>query len=258
MATLGGTIAAQIELRDEEQRTAVEIRPVENLAGDGLAALDDALSVAGLPARLSAHPTIAGLVLLRRTALAPQAGFSRAYVRLEWGPAPVDEAANAPAGTWLSPRLRALNGTRRTTVDKDGTPMALNYTGATGAAFSLRHQLIEVDIPGAGYVLEVDQVLAAGTVAAAFATYRGAVNALAWNGAPRTWLCSDDLSAEPIEGTSNYRARWSFIYNPATWDHTQRVRLGGLVPNDAVSAGGEGTWRVLPEVDFTPLAVTLP
>ena len=256
MATIVRYARNGLEYSDGAQRTGSELVIVGGVAGDGLAALLDALGASGMPARLSEHPDVSGLYLLSRTPVARAPG--RVHVRLEWGPLPVDEPETAPAGTWMQPRLRALAGTRETTVDKDGTPMVLNYTGATGAAFSLKHQLVEVEVPGNGYVLEVDQVLAGGAVAAAFATYRGKVNATTWNGAARTWLCSDDLSAEPIRGTSNYLARWTFIYNPATWDHTQRVRLGGLVPNDAVSDGGQGTWRVLSEVDFTPLAVTLP
>lgn len=256
MATIRRYARAGLELTDAAQRTGSETVIVEGVTGTGLAAMLDALSASGMPARLSEHAGAPGLYLLRRSPVAVAPGVVN--VRLEWGPLPIDEPETAPAGTWMQPRLRALAGTRETTVDKDGTPMALNYTGATGAAFSLKHQLVEVEVPGNGYVLEVDQVLAAGTVAAAFATYRGKVNVSTWNGAARTWLCSDDLSAEPIRGTSNYLAKWTFIYNPATWDHTQRVRLGGLVPNDAVSDGGQGTWRVLSEVDFTPLAVTLP
>lgn len=237
--------------------TATRTFVVSGITGTASGRLFAALAESGVPAYGDAHPADSSIVVTSLD-VSPTAGDNSIFlVEATYGAAPTSDPRNAPAGTVLARRIRSSGDTTTTLRDKDGTVMQLNYTGVSGSGFTLTQQGLEVEIPGRGYAFEVEQVLAEGSVKTTIDLYRGAVNSLTWNGNPRTWLCGDP-SAEPIDGTSNYLVTWSFLYKHETWDHVERVRLGGLVPHDAVSAGGEATFRVLREVDFSPLAFVVP
>lgn len=237
--------------------SATRVFKVDGVTGTASGRMLSVLGATGVPAYGDAHPADSSIVVVSLD-VAPEAGDSEIfYVEATYGPAPTSDPRNSPPGTVLARRLRSSGDTTVTLRDKDGVVMQLNYTGVSGSGFTLTQQGLEVEVPGRGYAFEVEQVIAEGGVKTTIDTYRGAVNALAWNGNPRTWMCGDP-SADPIDGTSNYLVTWSFLYKHETWDHVERVRLGGLVPHDAVSAGGEATFRVLREVDFSPLAFVVP
>lgn len=257
MATIIGRPRDLLALTDAAERTAREVVIVSGVTGDGIAAALDALSAPGIPPRLSPHPDDASLVCLERIPVADDRAPSRFRVELIWGPRPIGEPTQAAPGTVIARRLRPSGNPERTVFDKDGNVMQAAYVGLSADAFTLTQVAFEIDKPGRGYVFEVDQVLADGAVSSTLEVYRGAVNSLAWNGRPaRTWLCGEP-HAEPIRGTENYLVTWAFVYRPETWDHRERVRLAGHVPSD-YSAGGEGQFRAIREVDFSPLPFVAP
>lgn len=256
MAVIDNIIDGAVR-KTSEGLTASRTFVVTDVTGDPPGRMLSVLGEAGIPDYGDAHPANSDITVTE-IAVSPQAGDPSIFVvEVQYGPAPLFAAALEAPGQWGNVYITASADTVETEKDHAGNDMVIQWTGYGFAGFGTYTKTVKVEIPSGGYTFSVDYVVAGGGVATLVNTYSGAVNAVAWNGPARTWLCTEPF-ARQIEGTANYLVRMSFRRRIETWDHVEFVHPSNILGSPDLSVDGTATFRVFREVDFSPLPFVLP
>ena len=263
--TIVGNEVVETEDGYEVDRTAI----ITGITGAAHKLEYNALQHAGLPKRGDPHPSIPGIICLRRSATLT-GGNDKALVKLTYGvPKPnQQQTPPQPPGTTTGATgvIRVGASTQGTTTQKDinGTPVVLthtfpkNYPDESFAGKIDYPQGADIDISAPNMVVTETRVEKVSPFRIA-QIYVGTVNSRSvFGGAPRTYLCTR------IEGITNdrgvtFEVSYEFQFNPQTWDATVVFRdpATGRPVDSPVQGKGIQTVRVYPEADFNNLGLSI-
>lgn len=233
---------------------------VTGVTGTGDARRYNAMIQPGVPSYGDAHPTIAGIQVVNITcAPAGEAEDAQFIVAVEYRvPEKDDLASNGVVGAVVERSMDFGTVTEVTTEDILGASLDVNYTGKYSGNFIAIERTLEAERDVPLVRARFSSIIAGGNVTTLGAQYNGKINSTTWNGYPaKTWLCVGPVASE-INGSTNFLGEWDFVYRPDTWTWKGAITLGGVVPDDADTAGGTLTAEVYEAIDFGPLGFVLP
>lgn len=249
----------------EETRVAM----ITGITGPGHKLKYNALQHPGLPLFGDPHPSIPGIVCVRRVAELV-GGNDKAKVTLTYAiPKPSQQQTppqqpGAPSGN--TGVIRVGSSTQSTTTQKDvfGTPILVkhtfpkNYPDESFAGKVDYPQGADVDVAIPNMVVTETRLESASPFFKAQRFVGRVNNRSVFGGQPRTYLCTR------IEGVTNdrgltFEVSYEFQFNPATWDATVVFRdpATGRPVENPIQGKGLQTFRVYPEDDFNLLGLSI-